>query len=140
MHEPLRFTGKVLRGIVSRTADPWFLRIVIEIPDPPNVHRENPAAVGVGLGVSALATLSTGEKIVGPQAYAAAQATLRRFQQHLSRQMEAAKVSAHFERDAHPVVEEHGQGSAPHRATPCLDCPYPGKCPASVDHDACGTI
>lgn len=94
MHETVRFVGKVLEGTVSRTADRWFLSVTVEIPDPPGVHRENQAMVGVDLGVSALATLSTGEKIIGPQAYVAAQATLRRFQQHFSRQMEAAKVRA----------------------------------------------
>jgi putative transposase len=94
MHEPLRFTGKVLQGTVSRTADRWFLSVTVEIPDPPCIHRENQAVVGVDLGISALATLSTGEKIMGPQAYAVAQATRRRLQQHFSRQMEAAKVRA----------------------------------------------
>jgi putative transposase len=64
------------------------------MPDPPLIHRENPAVVGVDVGVSVLATLSTGEKIRGPQVYAATQATLRQLQQHFSRQMEAAKVRA----------------------------------------------
>jgi putative transposase len=94
LHEPLRFTGNVLEGTVSRTADRWFLSVTVEISDPPGVHRENQAVVGVDVGVSALATLSTGEKIIGPQAYAAAQAKLQRLQQHFSRQMAAAKVRA----------------------------------------------
>ncbi len=64
------------------------------MPDPPGIHRENPAVVGVDLGVSALATLSTGEKIVGPKAYAVAFARLRRLSKQFSRQMEAAKVQA----------------------------------------------
>jgi putative transposase len=65
LHEPLRFTGKVLEGTVSRTADCWFLSVTVEIPDRPHVCCENPVVVGVDLGVSALATLSTGEKIIG---------------------------------------------------------------------------
>jgi len=64
----LRFIGKVVEGTVSRTADRWFLSVTVEIPDPPSVRRESQATVGVDLGVSALATLSTGEKIVGPKA------------------------------------------------------------------------
>jgi putative transposase len=64
MHETVRFVGKVLEGTISRTADRWFLSVTVEIPDPPGVHRENQAVVGVDLGVSALATLSTGEKII----------------------------------------------------------------------------
>ncbi|WP_171822773.1 RNA-guided endonuclease InsQ/TnpB family protein [Sulfobacillus thermosulfidooxidans] len=94
LREPLRFLGRVIEGTVSRTADRWFLSVTVEIPDPPRIRRENQAVVGVDLGVSALATLSTGEKVVGPKAYAAAQAKLRRLQQHFSRQMEVAKARA----------------------------------------------
>ena len=94
MHEALRFVGKVVEGTISRTADRWFLSVTVEIPDPPSVRRENQAVGGVDLGVSACATLSTGEKIVGPKAYAAAVKQLRRLSQQFSRQMEAAKVRA----------------------------------------------
>ncbi len=94
LHEPLRFIGKVVGSAVSRTADRWFLSVTVEIPDPPSVRREGQATVGVDLGVSALATLSTGEKIVGPKAYATALTQLRRLSKHFSRQMEAAKVRA----------------------------------------------
>ena len=94
LHEPLRFVGKVVEGTVSRTADRWFLSVTVEIPDPPVVHRENQTVVGVDLGISALATLSTGEKIMGPKAYAAALKTLGRLSKQFSRQMEAAKIRA----------------------------------------------
>jgi putative transposase len=94
MHEALRFVGKVLGGTISRIADRWFLSVTIEIPDPPNVLRENQTVGGVDWGVSAWATLSTGETIVGPKAYAAALKTLRQLSKHFSRQMEAAKVCA----------------------------------------------
>ena len=60
--------GKVVEGTVSRTADRGFLSVTVEIPDPPSIRRESQAVVGVDLGVSALATLSTGEKIGGPNA------------------------------------------------------------------------
>lgn len=94
MHEPLRFVGRVVAGTISRTADRWFLSVTVEMPDPPNIRRENQAVVGVDLGVSALATLSTGEKVVGPQAYATAQKQLRRLSQQFRRQTEAANVRA----------------------------------------------
>ena len=94
MHEPLRFIGKVVEGTVSRTADRWFLSVTVELADPPSVRRESQAVGGVDVGVSALATLSTGEKIVGPKAYAAALTQLRRLSKQFSRQMEAAKVRA----------------------------------------------
>ena len=98
MHESLRLVGKVLDGTISRTADRWFLSVTVaEGPDPPSIRRENQAVVGVDLGVSAFATLSTGEKIVGPKAYAAAQKQLRRLSKKVSRQMEAAKARAGLE-------------------------------------------
>ena len=97
MHEALRFIGRVVEGTISRTADRWFVSVTAEMPDPLRIHRERPAAGGVDLGVSALATLSTGEKIVGPQAYAAALARLRGVSKQFSRQMEAAKVRAGLE-------------------------------------------
>ncbi|MDA8205869.1 MAG: transposase, partial [Thermaerobacter sp.] len=97
MHESLRFVGKVLDGTIARTADRWFLSVTVEIPDPPSIRRENPAVVGVDLGVSALATLSTGEKIRGPKAYAAARRKLRQLSKQFSRQLEAAKVRAGLE-------------------------------------------
>ncbi|MHB1957242.1 MAG: RNA-guided endonuclease InsQ/TnpB family protein [Sulfobacillus sp.] len=94
MHESLRFVGKVLGGTISRTADRWFLSVTLEIPAPPCIRRENQAVVGVDLGISAWATLSTGEKIPGPKAYATAMQKLRQLSQHFNRQMEAAKVRA----------------------------------------------
>ncbi len=94
MHETLRFVGKVVEGTISRTADCWFLSITVEMPDLHSVRRENQAVVGVDLGVSALATLSTGEKVAGPKAYSATLKKLRQLSQHFSRQMEAAKVRA----------------------------------------------
>ena len=94
LHEALRFVGKVVEGTISRTADRWFLSVTVEIPDPPRIGRDNQTVVGVDLGVSALATLSTEAKIVGPKAYAAAQEKLRALSKRFSRQMEVAKVRA----------------------------------------------
>ena len=94
LHEALRFVGKVVEGTISRTADRWFLSVTVEIPDPPRICRENQTVVGVDLGVSALATLSTAAKIVGPKAYAAAQKKLQDLSKRFSRQMEVATVRA----------------------------------------------
>ena len=97
LHQALRFVGKVVEGTISRTADRWFLSVTVEMPDPPSIRRENQAVVGVDLGISALATLSTGEQIGGPKAYAAAQKDLRRLSQQFSRQLEATKVRTGLE-------------------------------------------
>ena len=135
MHESLRFVGKVLDGTIARTADRWFLSVTVEIPDPPSIRRENPAVVGVDLGVSALATLSTGEKIRGPKAYAAARRKWRQLSKQLSRQLEAAKVRAGLEPGQPTFLgEDDAKNAAPHGPTPCADCEYPGECFAST-HD-----
>jgi len=97
LHEPLRFIGKVVEGTISRMADRWYLSVTVEIPDPPLVHRENQTVVGVDWGVCALATLSTGETVLGPKAYGVALKQLRRWSRQFSRQREAAKVRAGLE-------------------------------------------
>lgn len=64
MRESLRFKGKILSATVSRTADKWFVSISVETEDK-LPKAENQGVVGVDLGVKALATLSTGETIIG---------------------------------------------------------------------------
>jgi putative transposase len=61
MAENLRFTGKVTGARITKTADWWFVSIQVEIPDAVPVKR--PAAVGIDVGLSRLATLSTGEGV-----------------------------------------------------------------------------
>lgn len=68
MRESLRFTGKILSATISRVADRWFASITVDTQDLSHLPKaENQGAVGVDLGASALATLSTGEVITGPK-------------------------------------------------------------------------
>jgi putative transposase len=86
MRETLRFHGKLLSATISREADRWFVSITVDTPDSSHLPQaENQGAVGVDLGVSALATLSTGEKIAGPKPHAALLARLKRLSRSLSR-------------------------------------------------------
>jgi putative transposase len=85
MREPLRFTGKILSATISRVADRWFVSITVDVPDPQLPKAENQGVVGVDLGVSALATLSTGEVIPGPKPHKALLSRLRRLSRSLSR-------------------------------------------------------
>jgi putative transposase len=68
-------TAKLLGATVSRTAGRWFVSFTAE------VEREVPEAaggvVGVDLGVSSLAVLSTGEKIPNPRHYRRSSRKLR---------------------------------------------------------------
>ncbi len=60
MRESLRFNGKILSATISRTADRWFVSISVDTKDRSHLPKaENQGAVGVDLGIKALATLST---------------------------------------------------------------------------------
>ncbi|MBD3892925.1 RNA-guided endonuclease TnpB family protein [Hydrogenophaga sp.] len=91
MRETLRFTGKIMSATVSRVADRWFVSITVDTPDDSRVpEAKNQGAVGVDLGVSALATLSTGEIITGPKAHQALLCRLRRLSRGLSRKVKGS--------------------------------------------------
>ena len=62
--------------------------------DVPELHRtaaENQSAVGVDLGVSALATLSTGERFFGPKPHRALLGRLQRLSRSLARKQKGSR-------------------------------------------------
>ena len=92
MRETLRFTGKIMSATVSRVADKWFVSITVDTPDDSRLPKaENQGAVGVDLGVSALATLSTGEIVTGPKAHKALLSRLQRLSRGLSRKVKGSE-------------------------------------------------
>ncbi len=92
MRETLRFAGKIMSATISRVADKWFVSIAVDTPDSSHLPQaENQGVVGVDLGVSALATLSTGEPpILGPKAHKALLDRLRRLSRSLSRKVKGS--------------------------------------------------
>lgn len=91
MRESLRFAGKVMSATISRVADRWFVSITVDTVDNSHLPKaENQGAVGVDLGVSALATLSTGETIDGPKPHKALLARLQRLSRGLSRKQKGS--------------------------------------------------
>nr|WP_245175817.1 MULTISPECIES: transposase [unclassified Cupriavidus] len=91
MRESLRFAGKILSATVSRVADRWFVSIAVDSPNSSHLPKaENQGAVGVDLGVTALATLSTGEKVTGPKAHKALLQRLRGLSRSLSRKQKGS--------------------------------------------------
>ncbi|MDE2253270.1 MAG: transposase [Betaproteobacteria bacterium] len=91
MREPLRFEGKITSATVSRVAEGWFVSIAVETQDTSHLRQaENQGAVGVDLGVKALAVLSTGELVHGPKALAMLLARLRRASRSLSRKVKGS--------------------------------------------------
>jgi putative transposase len=89
MREPLRFAGQVKSAVVSRTADRWFVSLQVERPDRAVSENQGPA-VGVDLGVKALATLSDGSVIEGPKALRKNLKKLRRASRALSRKVKGS--------------------------------------------------
>lgn len=85
VRESLRFNGKIMSATVSRVTDRWFVSITVDTDDPPKRPAENQGAVGVDLGISALASLSTGEKIAGAKPHTALIRRLRQLSRSLSR-------------------------------------------------------
>ncbi|OIQ69801.1 putative transposase [mine drainage metagenome] len=92
MREALRFTGKIMSATVSRVADKWFVSITVETSDEtPLPQAKSQGVVGVDLGVSALATLSTGEVITGAKAHKALLSRLQRLSRGLSRKVKGSE-------------------------------------------------
>lgn len=121
MREALRFTGKIMSATLSRVADRWFVSITVDTPDgPPLPKAENQGAVGVDLGVSALATLSTGETVVGPKAH---KALLCRLQRTVTRTLAQSQRLAEPEKGEGETGQAARQNRqhAPRRAAPAND-------------------
>ncbi len=90
MRETLRFSGKILSATISRTADQWFASITVDTDQNHLPPAENQGTVGVDLGVSALATLSTGEKVTGAKPHKALLSRLQRLSRSLSRKVKGS--------------------------------------------------
>ena len=91
MTEGLRFDGKIMGAVISRTADKWFVSIQVELPDPKPIHNSESQAVGVDLGIKDLATLDNGTKVAGTKPHKALLSRLRRLNKSLSRKEGAKK-------------------------------------------------
>ncbi|MDR2693627.1 MAG: transposase [Chitinispirillales bacterium] len=92
--ESLRFAGKIMGAAISRIADKWYMAIQVEIPEPEPTHTGENQAVGVDLGIKALATLSDGTVVCGSKASRLCEKKLKRLNQELSRRKGAKKGEA----------------------------------------------
>jgi putative transposase len=92
IREPLRLSGKIFSATVSRVADKWFASVTVEVPERSTFHcNENQVAVGVDLGLSRFATLSTGEIVAGPKPHKTLLNRVRRLSRSLSRKQKGSK-------------------------------------------------
>lgn len=95
MRETLRFVGRIVSATVSRRADRWDVSITVDTAEASHLPpAENQGAVGVDLGVSALATLSNGEVWTGPKALRGLLERLRRLSRALSRKARGSRNRA----------------------------------------------
>ena len=89
IREPLRFAGKIASTRVVREADRWFLCVSVDLGE---YHKERTGngVVGVDLGLTIMATLSTGEKVQNPRPLQKAQERLARAQRKVSRRVKGS--------------------------------------------------
>jgi len=107
LREPLRFSGKILSATVSRVADRWFVSIAMDTLNTSHLPKaENQGAVGVDLGVSALATLSTGATVEDPKPHKALLSRLRRLSRSLSHK---SKGSSNRGKAKHKLARLHAR-------------------------------
>lgn len=92
--EALRFSGRIIQGVISETAGRWFLSITVELSESPQKARTGESQVGVDLGCTTLATLSTGEKITGPKPLKKLLKKLQKLSRILSRRQKGSKRRA----------------------------------------------
>jgi putative transposase len=90
MREALRFEGKLMSAVVSRTADRWYVSLAVQLETSPTPCENQAGRVGVDLGVAHLATLSRGEQVDGPKPLKAALRTLRRMNRQLTRRVKGS--------------------------------------------------
>lgn len=89
MREVLRLSGKIMSAVVSRTADQWFVSIAVDTevtPQPPKTK----GAIGVDLGISALATMSDGRKVNHSSKWRKLEKQVRRLQKSVSRKQKGS--------------------------------------------------
>jgi putative transposase len=94
MREALRFTGRIVAASITRVAGHWYASITVDTQDLSLPPAENQGAVGVDLGITALATLSTGEQFLGPKALRTLLERLRRLSRALSRKVKGSRNRA----------------------------------------------
>ena len=95
LRETLRLDGKIMGATVQREADNWYVSVQVELAAGAAMRlRTGDGVTGVDLGISAAATLSTGEAIASPRPLKAALRRLRIRSRRASRKFEAAKAAA----------------------------------------------
>lgn len=90
--EELRFSGKIMRFVVSKEADKWYVSISVEMPD--EVVVENVSAVGIDVGSKHWAVTSEGDILDKPKSIPKLEKRLKHAQRDLSRKQKRSRNRA----------------------------------------------
>jgi len=82
---------------IKRQADGWYVCLGTEAPKPPSLP-ETGQVVGIDLGISSFAALTTGEKVAGPRARLKAELGIAQLQRAVAR---ADRGSSFLAKDVH---------------------------------------
>ncbi len=91
MCKSLRLSGRIVSASIERVADRWHASIVVDTIASFLPPAEDQGAVGADLGVTTLATLSTGETFAGPKALRSLLARVKRLGRSLSRKVKGSR-------------------------------------------------
>ncbi|MGH7910113.1 MAG: IS607 family element RNA-guided endonuclease TnpB [Candidatus Dormibacteraceae bacterium] len=104
---PLSTGARILSATVSREADRWYVSFTVEVAERGDAPTApDGAAVGVDLGLHALAVLSTGEVVEGPKAL---ERNLRKLQRLSRAHSRRKKGSANRHRAAQKLARCHAR-------------------------------
>jgi putative transposase len=87
--EDLRFSGKVMSGVVSLDVDRWYISIIVDTCDSSR-RSDNRGTVGVDLGVKNLATLSDGITFNNPKFYNRVQGRIKRLSRSYAKKIKGS--------------------------------------------------
>lgn len=89
MTEPLRLTGKIVGATISERAGRWWVSIQVDVARQHVLHQGH--AVGVDVGVKALAVDSDGERFENQKPLRSSIGRLKRLQRRVSRRVKGSK-------------------------------------------------
>jgi len=67
MREELRLSGKIMSGVVSRTADQWYLSVTVELNKLPRTVKTTSKVVGIDLGLKEAIVADDGDTFKSPK-------------------------------------------------------------------------
>jgi putative transposase len=90
LREEIRFNGRIVSAVVSRTAAHWYISFQVDVPNAEK-PRNGDSVVGVDLGVKTLAVTSDGQEFQSPKPLAKYLSKLKRWQRRLSKSLKGSK-------------------------------------------------